>query len=535
MIKNTYLQIAFLGLTVTYAGFNSFLMGMEVATIEVGSFDASNYRKEYYLGLAQIIGTYINSLAYTCPTTIQEAVCNLNHFTRIALTQPLFFANTTLCRVNNEYIPENPLQEGLLSALKEVLNNNERCVENIRFIVAYIQQNAFRVKVDTLEKYLEPFILGHIKDLLDPKELIPLKTLSTNFKDVRALQKITPSLLAIGLANGEIKIVDHISEECLATLTGHTHPIKYIVKAGPIFASGSEDGMIKAWDRNTYNCISTLLSQGSLESLVKVGPSLIASASGKTIQVWDLNTHTSTTLQSQQHIYSLAAMKEGETLIAGGEEGVHVWDLRNNSYSYGFPLTGRVYDVVWLDSSRFATQTGGTSRILFIWDVHEKRPVKSRGDSSFVGRHASNHLTRINSNTLVGGGSYLGWWVLDEKNHFNRIYKYYKAGEQLSCITRMNNKMFATGNYKGDISFWYLSGLDKSLQEAVGNIKRNQQQYMIDAVKKIYPAEFNNGTGLILQPARSENTKRSYILGDHRLEGIGSQVENSHLHFDKSI
>ena len=76
--------------------------------------------------------------------------------------------------------------------------------------------------------------------------------------------------------------------ECIATLTGHTGPVRTLVRCGDKIFSGSYDKTVRVWDANSLKCLATLVGHtgavralaasdrivfsGSDDTTIKVGP-----------------------------------------------------------------------------------------------------------------------------------------------------------------------------------------------------------------------------------------------------------------------
>jgi WD40 repeat protein len=82
-------------------------------------------------------------------------------------------------------------------------------------------------------------------------------------------------LLATGSKDGNVKLWDTNSQECVATLSGHHREVKSVAfhPTADILISGSMDNDVKLWDTNTYMCLSTTNVQRYGVSCVAFHPS----------------------------------------------------------------------------------------------------------------------------------------------------------------------------------------------------------------------------------------------------------------------
>ena len=73
---------------------------------------------------------------------------------------------------------------------------------------------------------------------------------------------------------------------CLATLTGHTGPVRTLVRCGDKVFSGSYDKTVRVWDVNTHKCLATLVGHtGAVRALAASDTVVFSGSDDTTIRV----------------------------------------------------------------------------------------------------------------------------------------------------------------------------------------------------------------------------------------------------------
>lgn len=97
--------------------------------------------------------------------------------------------------------------------------------------------------------------------------------------------------LAVGSAEGTLKLLDAASGETITTLTGHSGPVLCVAWApdGGSLASGSADRSIRIWEAASGNLLRSLNNHaGAVQAVVFApdGQILFSAASDATVRVW---------------------------------------------------------------------------------------------------------------------------------------------------------------------------------------------------------------------------------------------------------
>jgi class 3 adenylate cyclase/GTPase SAR1 family protein len=166
---------------------------------------------------------------------------------------------------------------------------------------------------------------------------------------------------------------------------------------GRILASGSQDWKLRLWNVDSGNLVRTLSGHEADVGCVlfAFGGNVIASAgAGDAIRLWDTTDGKELiTFKGQNvHVYALASNEERSILASGGLGGVvEVWD-RHRVKLFGSTPTDRnktktenaVFAAAFDRSGRWLA-TGGTDRVVTLWDVRAWEPVRTlEGHTSAV-------------------------------------------------------------------------------------------------------------------------------------------------------
>ncbi len=93
-------------------------------------------------------------------------------------------------------------------------------------------------------------------------------------------------ILFSGGVHGVIKAWLMRTNECVATLRGHTGDIRTLELSPECLFSGSSDFTVRVWDRSTFVCVQVLLHGTTVTKGVSIGPNLITSGHDRVIRLW---------------------------------------------------------------------------------------------------------------------------------------------------------------------------------------------------------------------------------------------------------
>src|SRR6266568_3697543 len=205
------------------------------------------------------------------------------------------------------------------------------------------------------------------------------KTVFTdNFGSILSVAlSIEGELLAVGTANGEIRLWSIASGTSLLTYQGHSDGIRSISfsRDGRMLASGSDDHTVRLWDVRSGDCLQTLQGHSGWVWSVAFSPEgdmLVSGSEDQTICLWEVSSGKRITVLNgcNSWVWSVAFSPNGSLLASGSDDHmVRLWDvktgqclreLREHSY--------RVRSVAFSpDTDMLAS--GSEDQTVRLWDV----------------------------------------------------------------------------------------------------------------------------------------------------------------------
>ena len=190
--------------------------------------------------------------------------------------------------------------------------------------------------------------------------------------------------LASGSSDGTVKLWNVSRRELIATLEGHTHPVRTVAYSRDgTLASGSWNDDIKLWDVETGSETATL--QGIAPVAFSPDGNLLASGTGnRTIALWDARTlEKIATLEGHaEQINSVAFSPDGALLASGSgqvgseDQTVRLWDVARREEVATLGHTGAVWSVAFSpDGAVLASAVGSPDNKVRMWDVRTRREV----------------------------------------------------------------------------------------------------------------------------------------------------------------
>ncbi|MGK7950882.1 MAG: protein kinase [Xenococcaceae cyanobacterium] len=177
---------------------------------------------------------------------------------------------------------------------------------------------------------------------------------------------------------------------------------------GKIIASGTNNGSIDIYDRNTGQ---TKKSLGKHENVIRslvFSPetnNLIVGDGDGIIKIWNLET-SKLEQQLQGHlgsVWSLAISPDGQTLVSSGEDkAVRIWNLKTGEQTnISFTHSARVFSLAFTPDGQMFASSSADNKIK-IWDANNGKLIKS----------LSGHQNAVRSIAITPNGKYLvsGSW-----------------------------------------------------------------------------------------------------------------------------
>lgn len=79
-----------------------------------------------------------------------------------------------------------------------------------------------------------------------------------------------------------LQVWDTETLECVATLTGHTGPVRTLVRCGDKIFSGSYDKTVRVWDTDSLKCLATLVGHTGAVRALSASQNIVFSGSDDT-------------------------------------------------------------------------------------------------------------------------------------------------------------------------------------------------------------------------------------------------------------
>ena len=232
--------------------------------------------------------------------------------------------------------------------------------------------------------------------LLDnPIACIDMATLSDHDSSVLTIAFSPCSKqLASGAEDGSIRIWNLDNFQCIKVLTHHKKAVNSLRFSpnGQFLASASWDNTIKLWDIQTFDEIATMTGhQDSVEILdISMDSLLLASGSNdQTIRVWDSKKmqtlHTFDNFSDT--IRSLCFSPDGLQLAAGSWDIIHLWDVLSKKSIRTFKGQTKNYiSALAISPDGLTLAAGSHDKTIRLWDMtSKKQSLKLQG-----------HLRRVN-------------------------------------------------------------------------------------------------------------------------------------------
>ncbi len=199
------------------------------------------------------------------------------------------------------------------------------------------------------------------RDILiwDTQTAYLVKNLTGHSDYVYHLLRMQNGLILSASADKTIKVWNLTDWSLIMTLEGQLDAVTCLAELSyDAFASGSQDGEIKIWSTSEWANLRTWQTHSSpIISLVLLSKQkyLASLNQGKKIKIWDFNQATLIkTLKSDEIIYSMVALRNGDLVSASDKGNIQIWDVQKGSIRktefYGsnmiwflaFDLKGRV-------------------------------------------------------------------------------------------------------------------------------------------------------------------------------------------------
>lgn len=182
--------------------------------------------------------------------------------------------------------------------------------------------------------------------------------------------------LAVGSADGTIRIWDRVTATLTATLAGPDVSVKMVAIApdGSWLAAGTDDDTVRVWDRATATVTATLASPGVFVEVVVIaldGTWLAIADDDGAVRIWDRTTARITAILAGPGclVAAMAVAPEATWFAAGDLDGmVWIWARGTVAVSATIPGTGHAVRALAISSDGTWGATGTSEGTVQIWD-----------------------------------------------------------------------------------------------------------------------------------------------------------------------
>jgi len=192
------------------------------------------------------------------------------------------------------------------------------------------------------------------------------------------------TLLAAGIANGEIRVWRVADGEQLLTCRGHSDWPWAIAFSpnGRTIASGSQDQTVRLWDVNTGQCILVLPGHTSWVKAIAFnsdGTRLASGSNDRTIRLWDISTGECIQIW-QEHsdwVWSVAFSPSDCTLASGSGDGtIKLWDTTIGSCLQTLEGHTNSVKAIAFSPDGNTVASGSFDQTVRLWDVSTGECIK---------------------------------------------------------------------------------------------------------------------------------------------------------------
>jgi WD40 repeat protein len=208
----------------------------------------------------------------------------------------------------------------------------------------------------------------------------------------------TAKKLAIGLATGQVHIVDIAQKQELHHFTQHQAGIFAMFETNDqrLLCVGDADGYLSVWETSTMKLLIILpLSCGKIRSIRQLNPTSILVAGG-TGEVLVLETEFFNELHRfyahEGGTSVLCVDRTRNELITGGKDGyLRWWELETFELKKALPAhKGTIYGLEFIHEDHFATVSRDKS--VKIWNASDRKVIQKLNDQSSGHRRSINTL-----------------------------------------------------------------------------------------------------------------------------------------------
>jgi WD40 repeat protein len=245
----------------------------------------------------------------------------------------------------------------------------------------------------------------------------------------------------------------------MATLSDHDSSVLSIAfsPCNKQLASGAEDGSIRLWNLDNFQCIKVLAHHEKAVNSLRFSPNgkFLASASwDNTIKLWDLQAFDEiTTLTGHQDSVEVLDISMDSLLLVSGsnDQTIRLWDVRNNQPLHTFDNFSDTIRSLCFSPDGLQLAAGSWD-IIHLWDVLSKKPIRT-----FKGQ-TKNYISALSISpdglTLAAGShdKTIRLWDMTSKKQSLKLQGHLR---RVNCVAfSPDNLTLASGSHDKQVKLW---------------------------------------------------------------------------------
>ncbi|XP_039811407.1 zinc finger CCCH domain-containing protein 17-like isoform X4 [Panicum virgatum] len=166
----------------------------------------------------------------------------------------------------------------------------------------------------------------------------------------------------------------------LCALAGHTEAISGISvpRCSDKLYSGSVDGSVRVWDRNSGKCVDVIKMGGKVGCMITHGPWVFIGIP-KSVEAWNTQTGTKLSLQGPSGLVCSMTVTDGMLFAGTGDGRIMAWKFpsKQSNMEPVSILTGHQRAVISLSISATRLYSSSLDKTIKVWDLMTLKCVQT--------------------------------------------------------------------------------------------------------------------------------------------------------------